>query len=269
MNKDKRRLYALLGTVLLHGAVLVVLLTVFLRYVPSAETEEKTWPPVDSAEILFGGEYVVMGDPRLTDPGDAAPAEAAAAEPSESPEPPAAAEPPVSTDRPSPAKVEKNPTNTGKKIAQTHTASDDAEARRAAEEKKKAEERRRQDAASAAANSRVSGAFSGSKGGGGQPNGNAQTGKMTGDVGANVRGRTLAKWSSATSTSTGTITVDVVVNRQGAVTSASYNPGKSKGAAAANTAARQSCISAAKKCRFSVATDGPDSQRGTISFRFH
>ena len=57
----RNQLIALLATVLFHAAVVVVLLTLCLRY-SGAESNERVWPPVDSSEVLFGGEYVMVGD---------------------------------------------------------------------------------------------------------------------------------------------------------------------------------------------------------------
>ncbi|WP_301385285.1 hypothetical protein [uncultured Duncaniella sp.] len=56
------------------------------------------------------------------------------------------------------------------------------------------------------------------------------------------------------------------VNRQGQVTAASYQTGT--GAAAANAATRQSCVTAARASRFSVDNDAPAIQTGTITYRF-
>ena len=61
------------------------------------------------------------------------------------------------------------------------------------------------------------------------------------------------------------IVVSVRVNRQGHVIAASYSRGT--GAVAANTAARQSCVQAAKNSRFSVSTETPAEQTGTITYK--
>lgn len=57
------------------------------------------------------------------------------------------------------------------------------------------------------------------------------------------------------------------VNRNGQVTSAAYQSGT--GAVASSSAARRSCIAAAKRSRFSVADDAPADQPGQITYRFH
>ena len=77
----RNHLIALLATVLFHAAVVVVLLTLYLRY-PGSERNERTWPPVDSSEVLFGGEYVMVGDRQeiAQSSDEPAPAEAEAQE---------------------------------------------------------------------------------------------------------------------------------------------------------------------------------------------
>lgn len=261
MKKTLKRsgMTALAGTVIFHAAVVIALLTIFLRYNP-AEQATREWPPVDSSEILFGGEYVMLGDDPASDAPSAEPAPAEPVETTPEPAKAEAATPAMSTDRPSPAKVVNKPAKTDP----------DARAAEQARERAEAEARRQQqqrEATSRAAGSRVAGAFNG-KGGAGSPNGNSSKGVTAGQPGTDLKGRTLAHWTRPSSTEAGIITVNVVVNKQGAVTSASYNPGRSKGAAAANTAARASCLAAARQCRFSVALDGPATQRGTISFHF-
>ena len=113
----RNQLIALLATVLFHAAVAVVLLTLCLRY-SGSESNERVWPPVDSSEVLFGGEYVMVGDRQemAASTNEPAPAEAEA---QEAPAPeaealvnsgePAQPAPVVSSERPSPAKVEKKP----------------------------------------------------------------------------------------------------------------------------------------------------------------
>lgn len=260
---SQQQLIGVIGTLVFHVAILLVLLTLHLRYDPAAEAARE-WPPVDSAEILFGGEYVALGQYP-----DIEPSADAAAESMPEPEPAfveeTAPEAPSQTTTidskvPSPAKVE----TPKKEDPAPKKPSIDPAAKQRAEE---------QTATAKATDSRVSNAFASSssnstKSSGGNPNGNASTGNTSGQPGASLGGRTLASWVKARGNAVGTITVDVTVNRQGRVVSASYNPSKSSGAVAGSTAARESCISAAKQCTFSVATDGPENQRGTISFKF-
>lgn len=80
-DNNRHRLIALFATVAFHVLVVVVLLTLYLRY-PGEADEARTWPPVDSSEVLFGGEYVMIGDrPEIAEnTGEPAPAEAEAQE---------------------------------------------------------------------------------------------------------------------------------------------------------------------------------------------
>ncbi|MDE7145594.1 MAG: TonB family protein [Duncaniella sp.] len=265
MTPDRRnKLIALVCTVVFHIALVVLLLSLYLHY-PGAEDNERTWPPVDSSEVLFGGEYVMIGDkPELAATNsEPAPAEAEAteapapeAEALENSGEPADPAPVISSERPSPAKVEKKPAP--EKTGPTK------EEREAAERAKKEQETR-----NAIAN-KVQFGKTGTGGSGsgnaGSPNGNSTVGAVSGSPGFNLKGRSLASWHTPASAPLGTITIRVTVNRQGKVTSASYMSGT--GAAAANSAARKSCENAAMRSQFSVDNNAPASQTGTITYRF-
>ncbi len=262
-HDNRRRSISLLSTVLFHAVIVVALLLIYLRF-PGSEDNERTWPPVDSSEVLFGGEYVMIGDsPELADnSSDLAPAEAEAEsavspeveslENSGEPAPPA---PVITSNRPSPAKAEPKP-------APEKTGPTKAE-REAAEKAKREQER------SAAISNRVKfdkqGAGGTGAGNAGQPDGNSTVGAVRGTPGYNMKGRTLAKWENPRGP-LGEITVNVTVNRQGRVIKAEYGSGK--GAAASDRTARQSCISAALRSQFSVNNDAPAQQKGTITYSF-
>lgn len=263
----KNRIPAAAGTLIFHALLLVILLSCFLRYNPD-DNAARQWPPADSSEILLGGEYVIIGnDP---DVNHTSPAVEQSGDPSDQPPGADAITPdmadagvaapapaPVTSSRPSPATVpaKEKPDKTG-------PATDKPADRQSA--------RRRETARDI--NSQMAGAFSGKPAASpsaGSPDGNSTSGAaVVGVPGADLGGRTLAHWVKARGSGTGVITVDVVVDQSGRVTAASYNPGRSKGSVAASTAARQSCIAAARQCRFSVSTATTTSQRGTISFNF-
>ncbi len=260
----RNRLTALIATVLFHALVVVALLTLCLRY-PGREDNERTWPPVDSSEVLFGGEYVMIGDrPEIAEnSGEAAPAEAEAeevpapeAEALENAGEPAEPSPVVSTERPSPAKVEKKPApaKSGPTKAEIEAAE---KARR---------ERETRNAIAGKVKFGQKGTGGSGKGNAGSPDGNSTVGAVSGSPGFNLKGRSLADWHSPAAGPLGTITVRVTVNRQGKVTSASYFSGT--GAAAANQATRQNCVNAARMSQFSVDNDAPASQTGTITYNF-
>ena len=62
MSESQRdQLIALACTAIV--VILIVLALVLMRYrVVITAPEDRKWPPVDSSEIVFGGEYVKLGD---------------------------------------------------------------------------------------------------------------------------------------------------------------------------------------------------------------
>ncbi len=263
-DNRKSRMTGLVATILFHIVIVAILASLYLRYSP-AEDAERTWPPVDSSEVLFGGEYVMVGDrPELAESNsESAPAEADAPAPepqvealdnSGTPSPTPA--PIVTTERPSAAKVEK-------KTTREQTGPSKAE-REAAERAKREEETRQ--AIADKVKFGQAGAGAAGSGKAGQTDGNANFGAAQGSPGYNLKGRTLASWDTPPRSPLGTVTIRVTVNRQGAVTEASYASGT--GAAAASASTRQHCINAAKASKFSVDTDAPAAQTGTITYRF-
>lgn len=261
----KSKLLGMVVTVVFHLAVLALLLTLYLTY-PPADRSTREWPPVDSAEVLFGGEFVRIGDsPDLADADTDAPAEAAD---QPQPEPlqeaaatensgrPAEPAPVVSTKRPSEAKAAEKPKpeKTGPTKAE----------REAAERARREEEQRK------AIQDRIKNSDFGSKGSGkgsaGQPDGNSSSGAASGTPGFSLQGRSLAKYELPPSGPLGTITIRVSVNREGKVTSAEFQSGT--GSAATNTAARAHCIAAARRSQFSVNESAPAQQVGTITYNF-
>ena len=264
MRKDRDGLIALLATVLFHVVVVVLLLTLYLRHSGTPDAV-RTWPPVDSSEVLFGGEYVMIGDrPEIAEnTGEPAPSEEIA-EAVPSPEieslenagEPAEPATVVSSERPSPAKVEKKPLpeKTGPTKAELEAA-----------ERAKREQETRQAIAGKVKFGQKGTGGSGA-GNAGSPDGNSSVGAVSGSPGFSLKGRSLADWHSPSSGPLGTITIRVRVNRQGKVTAASYQSGT--GAAAASNATRQSCVKAALRSQFSVDNDAPASQTGTITYNF-
>lgn len=261
----RNKLIAMLATLLFHAVVVVLLVTMYLRYSP-AEEAERTWPPLDSSEVLFGGEFVMTGDsPEQAESTDEpAPAEivepvppaplAEAVENTGTPAPKPA--PVITSERPSPAKVvkEKPAEPTGP-----------TKAEREAAERARREQETRQNIANKVQFGKTG---TGSTGAGkaGSPNGNSTTGVLSGTPGFNLKGRTMDSWQTPPRGPLGTITIRVSVNRQGQVTAASYQTGT--GAAAANAETRTNCINAARASRFSVDNDAPAVQTGTITYRF-
>ncbi|MDE5786333.1 MAG: energy transducer TonB [Duncaniella sp.] len=263
-SDNKSRLWALLATVLFHAVVLVVLLSVFLKYSPT-DTATREWPPVDSAEVLFAGEYVMIGDdPTAAEDNSSDPAAEADASTPEvesadnlnagTPGEPA---PLVSSSVTSPAKTKTTPAPevTGPTKAEIEAA-----------EKARREEEKRREIADRMKNTNF-GSTSGSGAGyPGQADGNSSSGATSGTPGFNLKGRTLAHYEHPQRGPLGTVTIRVTVNRKGAVTSARYESGT--GSAAASASTRKSCEQAAMKSQFSVDEDAPSSQSGTITYNF-
>lgn len=260
MNSDsKNRLTAITGTVLFHAAILVALITAFMRY---ESVEDRQWPPVDSAEILFAGEYVVLGDVPTQNEADAeeAPVEQSPENTaSDSPDlkdegTPGEPAPIVSSQVESPAKVKEKP-------QPEKTGPSKEELARREREKQRREEAER-------INERVKFGGSGkSTGKSGSPDGNATAGALSGAPGHDLKGRTVARWGRPSSTLAGVVRIRVSVNKQGKVTGTPAYVGGS-GPAAANMAVRQRCIQASRESQFSVALDGPATQTGVITWRF-
>lgn len=254
-----------MATLLFHAAVVVALLCIYLRYNPAAEAD-RTWPPVDSAEVLFGGEYVMIGDtPEAAESADEpAPAET---EQAPAPQPQAEALDNAGKPAPTPAPVitSKQPSPAKAPEAKTKDPTGPSKAELEAAEKARREQEQREAIAS-----RVSFGNNGAGGSGsgkaGSPDGNASQGAVSGKPGFNLGGRTIDSWEKPSAAPLGTIVISVTVDRQGHVTQAVYASGT--GAAAASTKARNECIRAARASKFSVDLNAPASQKGTITYNF-
>lgn len=257
---DRRpKIIALVATLVAALLTLVVLLSLRLTYSSSA-MEERRWPPVDSAELLFANDFVAAGD--------IAPVE----EPDESS--------PVAESAPSSDSHDMADAGVEAKIAPATTATErpaDMTTRKKDETKPKgpvkdpnteesSKAKARKETAEAISN-RVN--FGGASAGGSGKSAPESVGEGTATDGvatAQVGGRSMEHWSKPTARAIGTIKVRVVVDRQGKVVRADYHSGS--GAVAAQQEARASCERAALKSQFSVALDGPATQIGYIIYRF-
>lgn len=244
------RLIAAGVTLLLAFVTVALLLWISLSYNPASDRQQQ-WPPVDSSELLFGGEYVMVGD--IPSPGiSGSPAAAASPQPTAAPSadiPAPPAEAVMTQSTPSPARA----------------SSDDA-SRRAAEEQRAAEAARRNQ--QEAINSRVN--FGSGSGASGSPDGNADSGAVTGrpGVGGNLSGRGVLNLPRPAASPLGTIVVNISVDRQGRVTAKSINRSLSSGAAIASAQARNRCLEAAQNTRFSADESAPAVQTGTLTYIF-
>lgn len=258
-SDNKNRAIAAVGTVLFHLAVLVALVMGYMRYSP---VEERRWPPVDSSEILFAGEYVMLGDrPDATVTTSDEPSAEKTAEETGEPGTELVDEGAAATPAPLVTSKEESPAKVQEKPRPEKTGPTKEELARQEREKQRREEAQK-------INSRVNFGGSGKDTGkAGSPNGNASTGALSGAPGHDLKGRTVARWGRPSSTLAGVIRIRVSVNKQGKVVGTPSYVGGS-GPAAANMTVRQRCIQASRESQFSVALDGPATQTGVITWRF-
>lgn len=231
-NNRRHRAIAAAATLLFHALLIAALVAGVLRY--SSEHDQPEWPPADSSEILFGGEFVMVGDQ------GAAEAEAAAetADVSDVTDVTDVAAPSGDIKVPKAPKDLKDPK---------------AEAEKA-EKAEKAE----------AIKDRVS--FGKGKGKAGQPDGNSADGAVSGIAASGLGNRKAVSLPSPEKGPMGKIVVKITVDRNGNVTSAAYLSGVAP--ANASASARRSCVEAARRSRFSADPDAPASQTGTITYTY-
>ena len=236
-NNRRHRAIAAAATLLFHALLIAALVAGVLRY--SSEHDQPEWPPADSSEILFGGEFVMVGDQ------GAAEAEAAdvsdVSDVSDVTDVTDVAAPSGDIKVPKALKVPKDP------------KAEKAEAEKA-EKAEKAE----------AIKDRVS--FGKGKGKAGQPDGNSADGAVSGIAASGLGNRKAVSLPSPAKGPMGKIVVKITVDRNGNVTSAAYLSGIAP--ANASASARRSCVEAARRSRFSADPDAPASQTGTITYTY-
>lgn len=257
-EERKNRLWAVAATVVFHVALCLLMLYSFLTYTPQAEPE----PPLAKTDILFGGEYVVLGDMPYSDMNGegilaaASDETAVAGDDAENAGAEGEGAAAVTLD-------EESTMKTGKK----KNGPTEAEL---AEQERIAREQQKQRNESRKINSNVKNAFtrqSGDEGRSGSTDGNATHGALAGKPGHSLgAGYTLSDWGKPASSLDGELVIQVRVNKNGQVISARYISGK--GAAAASNAVRRSCEQASLKSRFSVPKNATGDKVGTIIWRF-
>lgn len=232
---------------LLVGAALYVLK---IYYEPEPE-----FPPKPESEILFGGEYVMLGNFAAT-PDASLAANTAADEPLQESfdMTDAGAEDAssqvISSEIESPAVVEKREEKKGP----------------TKEELEQIEREKKRKELAAKINSRVKNMSTGkSAGSAGDPNGAADASTLNGTASFSLKGRSAEYFGRASSGVDGKIIIEVRVNPKGVVTQATYKGGS--GSAAASMAVRRSCEQASMQSRFNVAEVAND-QIGTITWHF-
>lgn len=273
-QNNKNELMAAVATLIIAVAALLVLVFSNLHCQwPPAEADLAQQLQQDS--IMFGGEYVMLGntlEPTESQEMDTESPAEAAEEPTEQPEAPGedmenAGKPapkqaePITQKQPSPMKAKVKPTE--KKTEKTGPAT-------AARPDKKVEQNRNGKTASAVASS-VKNAFGRSKGNGsgkqGAPNGNASQGALQGNPGlSGLDGYTVASWGRPHSRWEGTVQVRVRVNARGKVIEARAVGGS--GQAYAHPEVRRSCEQESLKSAFSVKKSRTTEGIGIITWRF-
>ena len=236
-NNRRHRAIAAAATLLFHALLIAALVAGVLRY--SSEHDQPEWPPADSSEILFGGEFVMVRLLRGGAPKAKAAAETAdVSDVSDVTDVTDVAAPSGDIKVPKALKVPKDP------------KAEKAEAEKA----EKAE----------AIKDRVS--FGKGKGKAGQPDGNSADGAVSGIAASGLGNRKAVSLPSPEKGPMGKIVVKITVDRNGNVTSAAYLSGVAP--ANASASARRSCVEAARRSRFSADPDAPASQTGTITYTY-
>ena len=265
--RNRSRIIAILVTLFFHVGIVAALLLTCLRFPPDGVEK---WPPEPDHEIVLdpveelytSGEFVRTGDnlAEVLPTDEPAPSSEANDVPtqdaSDLKDAGVAAEPKeiVKSERPSPMKVEKK--EKGPTKAQLEAE------RKRQEAKKQQQTKKNLDEATARA-----------IGGGkvistsGRTEGKSDKGAVACSPGSGLSGRTLEKWSRVSGSKLGTIVVNVKVNAQGRVISASYNASRSHGTVASDPAMRSSCVARSRECQFSV-KEGAPTQSGTIIWTF-
>lgn len=237
-NNRRHRAIAAAATLLFHALLIAALVAGVLRY--SSEQDQPEWPPADSSEILFGGEFVMVGDQGAAE-AEAAAETADVSDVSDVTDVTDVAAPSGDIKVPKALKVSKDP------------KAEKAEAEKA-EKAEKAE----------AIKDRVS--FGKGKGKAGQPDGNSADGAVSGIAASGLGNRKAVSLPSPEKGPMGKIVVKITVDRNGNVTSAAYLSGIAP--ANASASARRSCVEAARRSRFSADPDAPASQTGTITYTY-
>lgn len=269
-NKRKNEYIALLLTLLLCVLTGVILVSTYMRYEPldnQAELKQDT--------IMFGGEYVMLGD--LFEPTDgdemASDASAENAENTEQPdvEGDDLKDVGAATKTPSQAitDIKESPMKVKEKVKEDPTKKPGP-----ATDKNENKKEQVKQATNTATNSRVKNAFgnTGSTGTGkqGSPDGNSSTGLAMGKPGlGGLMGYTLESWAKPNPNSkwSGTVAVRVRVNTRGRVIDAHAVSGT--GGAWTHPEIRRACEEAALKSQFSVPNNTSTEGVGTVTYKWN
>jgi TonB family protein len=296
MEEDRRKnsLWALLITLLITLGTLALLLRFTLRYEQSPNLPDMTQLAQDS--ILFGGDYVMLGNTMDNIQNDLMDQESAdaSASPEEGDDPDIEADdledageanhktPPLVTQKTeSPHKVKEQPKEAEpKKSGPTKDNDKKADKPKAQNKNAEAKETKSKNAndqkvtASNTTNTRVKNAFGNGNGnGGGQQGsagGNSSQGVLVGKPGiSGLVGYTLDYWAKPVPNSkwSGRVVVRVTVSPRGQVTKASAV--SATGDLASHPEVRRACEQAALKSSFSVPKNTMTEGIGTVTYIWH
>lgn len=257
-ESDKDRMRGMIAAVIFHVVLICVFVFSKMHYVPLLD---KISQPEE--EILFGGEYVMLGDilqPMRNDAPGMERVEQSSKEPAMAGEDTEnvgetgdAPTPMVSTDAESPMKVKKEekPGPTAEELAE-------------AERVKKEQEQKAKKINKRVTFGKTEGTGSGT---GGSPDGVSTARVASGAPGVSgLEGYTLSNWGRPNSAVNGVVRIRVRVNSRGKVTEAKYEGGS--GSAAGNQAVRRSCERAALQSQFSVPKNTTTDGVGVITWKF-
>lgn len=292
-NRRKDSLWALLLTLLITVGTLLLLLRMSLHYQP---TNEQNLTELAQDSILFGGEYVMLGNTmeNLQDNFMDEQASEQSASPEQGDEPDIEGDdledageatqktPPLVTQKTeSPHKVKEQPKQPEPKkpgpSKQNDKVTEKPKAKNTNSEAKETKTQKtteQKTSTNNATDSKVKNAFGKGNGqGGGQqgsPNGNSSQGVLAGKPSVNgLVGYTLEHWAKPVPNSkwSGTVTVRVTVNPRGQVIKASATG--ATGALASHPEVRRACEQAALKSSFSVPKNTMTENIGTITYIWH
>lgn len=266
-NERRNQLIAALATLLIAVLLIVTICCLTLTYSPATgeKAERQTWPPTDSTELLFAGEFVQLGDiPQSTESTEPAPTQESAQ---------TATDADVSPQQPSDiAPLTNNGVKTAtteKPVATPKPAENKEPAAKPAEQPRPDIKKVTFNKPGTAANNQ-SGTGGTGAGKPGSPDGNADHGALSGSVGTSMAGRSISvsapQVSSSESLDGRRVVVEIVVDRDGkqlqapAVVEAQTT--------VKDPQVRQRCLQQAARARVSAAPQAAPRQRGTITFRF-
>lgn len=268
-NRNKNEMASALITLLLMAVVLCVLVFSHLHYQYPPENGKELQADLQQDSIMFGGEYVMLGNTPEPNPSEdmdneqPEQAEEVAEKPSTEGEDLEDAGQPAKQPKPLVQSKQESPMKVKEKKVEKKQKTGPSEEQIAQKEKEKRNKN--------AVNSKIANAFGKSGGSGkgkqGSPDGNSSSGSLTGKPGiGGLVGYTLEYWGRPHSQWTGTVVVKVRVNTRGRIIEAHCVGGT--GGAYAHPSVRRYCEQETLKSAFSVPKNTTTEGVGTVTWRF-